>query len=128
MKRRHFSAGLVAGTAIAGSGISASALAEAKPVVLPHMQKQAFEACLNQNFSLRGISTQASCQLKLQAVETAGQGEQFFVRFVADKNNQAFAEDTYLLKANGGQEMLLHLQPSMSDKQTLEAVINLQTA
>ncbi len=128
MKRRKFSAGLVAGTAIAGSGVSASTVAGVNPVALPHMHKQAFQACLNQTFSLRGINDQSSCQLKLQAVEDAGEGEQFFVRFASNQHNEAFAEDMYLLKADSGQEMLLHLQPSASDKHTLEAVINLQTA
>ncbi len=128
MKRRHFSTGLVAGTVLAGSGISSSAVAGGKPVALPHMHKQAFEACLNETFSLSGINNQANCQLKLQAVEGAGQGEQFFVRFTANQRNDSLTEDMYLLKGQSGQELVLHLQPSASEKHSLEAVINLQTA
>ncbi len=126
MKRRDFSASLAAGSILAGSGITASA-ATSQPVVLPHLQKQAFEAHLDQPFSIRGTSGQTRFKAQLKAVDTAGKGEQFFVRF-SSTHSAELAEDIYLLTANDGQEMLLHMQPSVSDKHALEAVINLQTS
>lgn len=126
MKRRNFSAGLVAGTTIAGSGISASAVAGGKPVALPHMHKQAFEARLDQPFSIQGTTSQTRIKAQLKAVDSAGKGEQFFVRFDTAQAAE-LTEDIYLLTANDGQEVLLHMQPSASEKHTLEAVINLHT-
>lgn len=125
MKRRDFSASLAAGSILAGSGISASA-ATNKPVALPQLQKQAFEARLDQPFSIQGTTNQTRIKAQLKAVDTAGKGEQFFVRFDAAQAAE-LTEDIYLLTANDGQEVLLHMQPSASDKNMLEAVINLHT-
>ena len=125
MKRRHFSAGLAAGSVLAGASVSTSTIAST-PVALPHLHKQAFEARLEQPFLVRGITDKSQFQMHLKAVDTAGKGEQFFVRFSTWQPAE-FAEDIYLLTAHDGQEMLLHLLPSASDKHTLEAVINLHT-
>lgn len=124
MKRRQFSAGLAAGTVLASSGVSAAV--NSKPVALPHMLKQAFEARLDQPFSLQGTAGQTRVKAQLKAVDEAGKGEQFFVRF-STSQAAGLGEDIYLLTANDGQEVLLHMQPSASDQHTLEAVINLHT-
>lgn len=125
MKRRQFSAGMAAGTVLAGTSVSASV--SAKPVALPHMQKQAFEVRLDQPFSIRGTTVPGRIKAQLKAVDTAGKGEQFFVRFSTSDATE-LSEDIYLVTASDGQEVLLHMQPSASDQHTLEAVINLQTS
>ncbi len=125
MKRRDFSASLAAGTILTGSGLSATA-ATSKPVALPHLHQQAFEARVDQSFSIQGTTNQTRIKAQLKTVDTAGQGEQFFVRFNAAQATD-LTEDIYLLTASDGQEVLLHMQPSASDKNTLEAVINLHT-
>jgi hypothetical protein len=125
MNRRDFSLSLAAGSFLASSGMAAWA-GTRQTLLLPHLQKQAFAACLNQPFTIRGTSSQTQFNAQLSSVDDAGKGEQFFVRFSGEQGVE-LTEDIYTLTATDGQEMLLHMQPSVSDPDTLEAVINLHT-
>jgi len=125
MNRRDFSLSLAAGSFLASTGVAAWAGSK-QALQLPQLQKQAFVACLKHPFTIRGTSSQTRFNAQLSSVDDAGEGEQFFVRFTGEQGVE-LAEDIYALTANDGQKMLLHMQPSVSDPDTLEAVINLQT-
>lgn len=121
MKRRHFSAGLVGGVAIAGSGIATAAISET--VKASSMQQPEFQARIDHRVLLRSVGVEDQFPARISAVEGAGKRDQFYLRFTALKPTEC-AEGLYLLEMPGSSEMLLHMTPSASDPHTLEAVIN----
>jgi len=121
MKRRYFSAGLVGGLAVAGSGIANAALSEPGKAV--PMQQPVFHSRIDERVVLRAVGARHRLAARVAAVESAGKSGQFYVRFAA-QNPAEFMEGLYLLQMPDGSEMLLHMTPSASDSHTLEAVIN----
>lgn len=121
MKRRYFSAGLVGGVAVAGSGIANAVLSESGKAV--PIQQSVFHARIDERVMLRAVGAGDRIAARVAAVESAGKAGQFYVRFAA-QNSAEFTEDLYLLQMPDGSEMLLHMTPSASDSHTLEAVIN----
>lgn len=122
MKRRYFSAGLLGGVAAAGSGIASAALSGAGTVA-PRMQQPVFQAMTNARVLIRPVGADGGISARVSAVECAGRQGQFYVRVSALKPAE-FAEGLYLLETPESEEMLLHMSPSASNPQTLEAVIN----
>lgn len=126
MKRRDFFNGLAAGAVLLGSGTAA--LAQVDTLVnLSQSHMQAIKARLGQLFALQCVTTRNHYQAQLQSVDSAGRDEQFYLRFEL-REPEELSEDLYLLTARDGDEMLLHLMPSVSNGRAMEAVINLRTA
>lgn len=121
MKRRYFSAGLVGGVAVAGSGIANAALSKSDEVAL--MRQPAFRARVDERVTLSAIGAETRIPARVAAVEGTGRRGQFYVRFAAQKPAE-FTEGLYLLEMPEGSEVLLYMTPSASDAHTLEAVIN----
>lgn len=125
MKRRYFSAGLVGGVAVAGSGIANAAISESGKA--GSIQQPVFQTRVDERVMLRAVSAEDRIAARIAAVESAGQPGQFYVRFAASKSAE-ITEDLYLLEMPEGLEMLLHMTPSATDSHTLEAVINQSAA
>lgn len=127
MKRRDFSISLTAGSVLLGMNTGFASTHIDTPV-LPYMQQQAFTARLQQNFHIQSFDGSTRCKVQLKTVDSISQNQQFIARFVGNKQSTPLVEDMYLLTAEDGQEILLHLQPSVSHPDTLAAVINLAAA
>lgn len=125
MKRRKFFSGFAAAALLLGSGAGLSARTPV-PINRLRLQMEACRARLGESFALHSVSGQRRYGAKLEAVNSAGRGEQFYLRFAVYQPGQ-FSEDLYKVIARDGQEMLLHMVPSVSEPNTLEAVVNLQT-
>lgn len=124
MKRRDFSMGLTAGSVLLGMNAGFASTHIDTPA-LPYMQQQAFTARLQQSFHIQSLDGSTRCKVQLETVDSMSQNQQFIARFVSIKQNNPLVEDMYLLTSEDGQELLLHLQPSVSHPDTLAAVINL---